>query len=163
MALRVYLSGCFAGRFASDVKSERAEATRLLRRNRLREVDPAAAEQTIWGNGKISKRMTRKFMETMVRSDKFLIRRSDVLLVLTGDTISDGTYKEVDYAQRIEIPVVMVAPKRYSEELMGWTNILVGKDHIFPTTKKAVRFIKRKYAKEAEEHKKAFNQAVRKS
>lgn len=155
-------SGCFAGRFASDVKAERAIATRLIRKNGLVEVDPAKAEQTIWGRGKISKRMTRNFMTTMVKNDKYLIRRSDVLLVLTGDIISDGTYKEVDYAQRIEIPVVMVAPKRCSEELMGWTNILVGKDHIFPTVKRAISFIKRKYVKEVEEHKKAFTQAVRK-
>jgi len=162
MSLRIYISGCFAGRLPNDVKSERERARNLIRKNGMHEIDPAAAEQTIWGRRKISKKMSRSFMTIMVKNDKYLIRRSDVLLVITGDIISDGTYKEVDYAQRIEIPVVMVAPKRHSGELMGWTNILVGKSNIFPTMEKAVSFIKRKYVKAIAQHKKAFNQAVRK-
>ena len=102
-------------------------------------------------------------MAIMVIRDKGLIRRSDVLLLLTGDIISDGSYKEVDFAQRCEIPVVLVGPKRYTEELMGWTNILVPKDHIFPTVERAASFIKRKYVKDYENFKNYFNMAVRKA
>jgi len=164
--MRVYLSGCLAGRYAAEVNAERAKATKILTHNGLKAVDPAESQKILWGSKKgavISKKMKRKLMETMVLRDKALIRKSEILLVLTGDIISDGTYKEVDFAQRIEIPVVLVAPKRYKEELMGWTNVLVPKDHIFPTIEKAVSFIKRKYVKEYAEFKKYFNMAVRKA
>lgn len=164
--MRIYLSGCLAGRYAAEVTAERSKATQILGKYNLRAVDPAESQQILWGsrkNSTISKKMKRRLMETMVHRDKWLIRRSDILLVLTGDIISDGTYKEVDYAQRCEIPVVLIAPKRYTEELMGWTNILVPKDHIFPTMEKAISFIKRKYTKEYDADKKYFNMAVRKA
>lgn len=164
--LRCYLSGCLAGRYAAEVTAERAEATKILAHHGLRAIDPAEAQSALWGSGKkakVSKSMKRKLMTTMVHRDKGLIRRSDVLILLTGDIISDGSYKEVDYAQRIEIPVVLVSPKRYTEELMGWTNILVPKDHIFTTIEKAASFIKRKYEKDYEKHRNYFNLAVRKA
>ena len=164
--LRCYLSGCLAGRYAAEVTEERALATKVLAKCGLRAIDPAEAQSALWGSSKkakVSKSMKRKLMTTMVIRDKSLIRRSDILLLLTGDIISDGSYKEVDYAQRCEIPVVLVSPKRYTEELMGWTNILVPKDHIFPTVEKAAAFIKRKYAKDYEKQKNYFNLATRKA
>ena len=164
--LRVYLSGCLAGRYATEVTAERAEATKTLARYGLRAVDPAESQSILWGAGKkakVTKQMKRKLMETMVIRDKGLIRRSDVLLLLTGDIISDGSYKEVDFAQRCEIPVVIVSPKRYTEELMGWTNILVPKDHFFPNIQRAASFINRKYVKDYENFRNYFNMAVRKA
>src|SRR5579863_1168056 len=141
--LRVYLSGCLAGRYATEVTAERSSATKVLARYNLRAVDPGESQQILWGSKKasvITKKMKRKLMETMVRRDKALVRKSDILLVLTGDIISDGTYREMDFAQRCEIPVVLVAPKRCREELMGWTNILVPKSQTFPTVEKAAAF-----------------------
>ena len=160
------MSGCLAGRYAAEVTAERAEANRILAKHGLRGIDPAEAQSALWGSGKkakVSKSMKRKVMETMVKRDKTLVRKSDILLVLTSDIISDGTYREMDFAQRCEIPVVLVGPKRYSEELMGWTNILFPKSHTFPTIEKAVSFIKRKYVKEYDAQKKYFNLAVRKA
>jgi nucleoside 2-deoxyribosyltransferase len=164
--LRVYLSGCLAGRYATEVTAERAEATKILAQHNLRAVDPAESQSILWGSGKkakVTKKMKRKLMATMVKRDKALIRKSDILLVLTADIISDGTFREMDFAQRCEIPVVIVSPKRYTEELMGWTNILVPKDHTFPTVQKAASFIRRKYVQDYENFRNYFNMAVRKA
>ena len=78
-------------------------------------VDPAAAEGKLWPSkkkAKISSKFKRHIMDIMVWRDLWLIRRCDVLLVLTGDVVSEGTLLEWRYAQNIDIPVVMIAPER---------------------------------------------------
>jgi nucleoside 2-deoxyribosyltransferase len=162
--MRIYLSGTMAGRFAGEVKAERAEATKVLAKYGIRAVDPAAAEEHLWGKGKSAKiqiNMKRKIMEIMVWHDLFLIRRSDALIVLTGTTPSDGTWREMCYAEKIGIPVIVISPKRYTEELMGWTTVVVPKDHIFSDIYKAARFLHKRYAKEHETHIAYFNSAVK--
>src|SRR6185437_8983679 len=87
MACRVYLSGKMSNRFVDDVKSERRRATEELARFKMRAVDPAAAEEKLWSNkknAKISSKFKRKIMDIMVWHDLWLIRRCDVMLVLTG-------------------------------------------------------------------------------
>lgn len=162
--LRIYLSGSMGGRFAEEVKAERAEATQELAKCGLHAVDPAAAEAKLWGNRKTAKiqlNMKRKIMEAMVWQDLWLIRRCDVLLVLTGDTCSDGTWHEMAFARFAGIPVVLVSPRRHSEELMGWTTVLIPKNHIFADVKRAAQFIRRTYARDYEKHKEYFGAAVK--
>ena len=163
--LRVYISGKMSSRYVEDVKAERRRAIEELHKYKLVGVDPAQAEAELWPHkkkAKISSRFTRKVMEAMVSRDLYLIRRSDALIYLTGDVVSEGSLMEVRYAQIIGIPVVMVSPERYHERWMGWMNIIVPKDHTFPEIKSAVRFIYRRYQKIHEKNKRYFDLAIRK-
>lgn len=162
--MRVYLSGSMASRFAQEVQAERAEASIALSKIGVRAVDPAAAESQLWGKhvkAKISTKFRYKIIETMVKKDLWLIRRCDILLVLTGDTVSDGTWDEWNYAQSIGVPVIMIAPKRYRGELTGWANVTIQKGNIVPNLKAACNLIKRKYLKEDLQFKAYFNAAIK--
>ena len=152
--LRTYLAGKMSNRYVVDVKSERADATKALAKYNIHSVDPAAAESKLWGThkyAKISTKFRRKVMLAMVNQDLWLIRRCDCLIVLTGDGCSEGTQTEMLYAKSIGIPVVVVAPERYRGTLMGWNNITIPEDHIFPDVESAARFIHRRYGKAYEE------------
>jgi len=162
--MRVYLSGKMSNRYVEDVKSERKRATDELAKFRIMAVDPAAAEGKLWPSkkkAKISSKFKRHIMDIMVWRDLWLIRRCDVLLVLTGDVVSEGTLLEWRYAQTIGIPIVMIAPERIKGNFMGWVNILVPQDHTFPDLKSAVRFIHRKYAREYKQNLEYFTAAIK--
>lgn len=162
--MRIYLSGSMASRFAQEVQAERSEASAMLAKIGVRAVDPAAAESQLWGKhvkAKISTKFRYKIIEAMVKKDLWLIRRCDLLLVLTGDIVSDGTWEEWTYAQSIGVPVIMVSPKRYKGELSGWANVTIQKGNIVPNLKAACNLIKRKYLKEEEQFKAYFNAAIK--
>lgn len=159
---RVYLSGSMAGRVAEQVRAERELAAQLFMKDGIWAVDPAAAEQKLWKSGhkaKIGLQFPGKIMKAFITQDKFLIRRCDALLVLTGDTPSDGTWREMLYAQQIGIPVVMIAPKRTTKELVTWSNFEV--PYIVDDLKSAIRLIKRRFVREYEAHKSYFDAAIR--
>ncbi len=159
---RIYLSGSMAGRVAEQVRAERELATKLFSKAGIFAIDPAAAEQKLWRPGKASKiglKFPAKIMKAFVAQDKWLIRRCDALLVLTGDTPSDGTWREMCYAEKIGIPVVMIAPRRRHNELVGWSNIEV--PHVVEDLHGAIRLIKRIWLREYEAHKKYFDAAIR--
>src|SRR5271157_15877 len=102
MAFRVYLSGSMAGRVAEQVREERELATTLFAKAGMFAVDPAAAEKRLWKSGRAAKiglQFPEKIMRAFVAQDKWLIRRCDALLVLTGDTPSDGTWREMLFAE----------------------------------------------------------------
>jgi nucleoside 2-deoxyribosyltransferase len=162
--MRVYMSGSMASRFAQEVQAERAEASSMLAKIGVRAVDPAAAESQLWGKhvkAKISTKFRYKIIEAMVKKDLWLIRRCDLVLVLTGDIVSDGTWEEWLYAQSIGVPVIMIAPKRYKGELNGWANVTIQHGNIVPSLKAACNLIKRKYLKEEEQFKAYFNAAIK--
>jgi hypothetical protein len=164
MSLRVYLSGKMSNRYVEDVKSERKRATTELARYGIRAVDPAASEELLWDRNKrakISAKFTRRVMSSMVDHDLFLIRRSDAILVLTGDVVSEGTLLEWRYAQIIGIPVIMIAPQRLAGDFMGWVNILVPADHTFPDIKLAAKFIFKRYVKQHIKNKAYFDAAIK--
>jgi len=163
MSTRCYLAGSMGGRFAEEVRQERNEATKILARYGVHAIDPAAAEGRLWSEKKTARielQMKKEVMEAMVLRDLWLVRRCDFLLLLTGDSPSDGSWREVAYAQAIGLPVVAVSPKRCKGELMGWTNILLGSDHLFPTVEKAAQFLFKKYAKEAIRRQEYFKVAI---
>lgn len=165
--MRVYLSGSMANRFAQEVQAERAEATEELAKINVKAVDPAAAEKELWGKhlkAKIQNNMRLKIIDAMVQKDLWLIRRSDLLLVLTGSTPSDGTWWEMCYARFSHIPVIMISSERCKKKnpLTGWSNIMVERGNVVPDLKSAVRLIKRKYLKEDAERKAYFNAAIKK-
>ena len=159
---RVYLSGSMAGRVAEQVKAEREMAVRMFYDSDIFAVDPGASEQKLRRKGKKSKitlSFPPKIMKAFVAQDKWLIRRCDALLVMTGDSPSDGTWREMCYAEQIGIPVVMIGPRRRRRELMGWSNIEV--EHLVDDLESAVRLIKRKWVKDYESRKKYFDAAIR--
>jgi len=159
---RVYLSGSMAGRVAEQVQAERELSVKLFRKKGIYAIDPGAFEQKLWKKRKGSKitfRFPPKIMDAFVKNDKRLIRHSDALVVLTGDIPSDGTWREMCYAEKIEIPVIMIAPKRYNEEMVGWSNIEVA--DVVPDLHSAVRLIKRKYVPMYEANNAFFDKKIR--
>ncbi len=159
---RVYLSGSMANRLAEQVRSERELAVELFGKAGMYAVDPGASEQRLWKKGskaKITLKFPPKIMKAFVTQDKKLIRLCDAILVMTGDTPSDGTWWEMCYAHHIGIPVVMIAPKRVAGDIVGWSNFLA--DDLVNDLTSAVRLIKRKYVQEKYMHEKYFNNAIR--
>ena len=165
MALRAYICGTMAGRFAQEVTAERDEVTEALLKIGVHGVDPAKSESQLWQGkkSKISTKYRLRVIAAMVARDLFLIRRSDLLLCTTGDFCSDGSWKEISYAQLIGIPVILIAPKRYSGEISGWTNVLIRRENIVPTLKAAINLIRRRYLKEHEANKRYFDAAIKKA
>jgi|SRR5579864_344765 len=162
--MRAYLSGSMAGRFTQEVQAERAEASAALAKIGVRAADPAAAESQLWGRhvkSRVSTKFKYKIIEAMVKRDLWLIRRCDIVLVLTGDQVSDGTWQEWCYANMMGIPVVMIAPKRHKGELSGWANVTIPRGNIVPNLKAACNLIKRRYLKEDAQFKAYFNASIK--
>lgn len=142
--IRVYLSGAMGGRKAKDVIQERMKAAELCEKYSLHPVDPGRTERMQWGRN-IGLVFSKKVMAGFVQKDLMLIRRSDVLLVLTGDTPSDGTWVEKTYAKMVGLPVVMVSPLRCKKRLVGWSNMPEWTDAILPDMDAALKYISRKW------------------
>ena len=159
---RVYLSGSMANRLAEQVRSERDLAVKLFGNAGMYGVDPGASEKKLWKKGKKAKialSFPPKIMQAFIAQDKKLIRLCDALLVMTGDTPSDGTWREMCYAETIGIPVIMIAPKRVLGQIVGWSNFLV--DDLVSDLTSAVRLIKRKYVKEKAAQEKYFKNSIK--
>jgi nucleoside 2-deoxyribosyltransferase len=166
--MRVYLSGSMQNRFAQEVQAERREASEALSKIGVFAVDPALAESQLWGKhlkAKISTSFRYKVIESMVKNDLYLIRRCDLLLVLTGSTPSDGTWIEWVMAKAMGIPVVMISPERCKKKnpLVGWSNVIIENGNIVPSLQAAISLIKRKYVKDEQSRKSYFNAAIRKA
>jgi nucleoside 2-deoxyribosyltransferase len=161
-SFRLYLSGSMANRLAEQVMSERQLAVQLCGKEGIYAVDPGASEQKLWSKGKTAKitiKFPPKIMQAFITQDLWLIRHCDAILVMTGDTPSDGTWWEMCYAKQIGIPVIMIAPKRVRNEIVGWSNFLV--DDLVTDLTSAIRIIKRKYVTEKTTHEKYFRTAIK--
>lgn len=159
---RIYISGSMSGRVASQVRSERQDAVKRFAKEGIFGIDPGASETKLWKKGKKSKitfGFPEKIMNAFVDQDKWLIRRCDALLVLTGDTPSDGTWREMCYAEKIEIPVVMIAPRRVAKEMVGWSNIEVL--YIVSSLKEAIKLVKSKLVPKYDKHRRFFESAIK--
>jgi len=164
------MSGGMQGRSIDQVRAEREYVSRKLQAKGIFPVDPAAAEQKLWKPGmksKIPLAFSKPVMKAFVRQDKYLIRKSDALLVITGDDPSDGTWWEMGFARKCELPIIMIAPARCAagnKKKMGWSNILVGDDihgDIVPNLDSAINIIKRKYVRQENKHKRFFERAIK--
>jgi hypothetical protein len=138
----VYLCGAMTGRPVVYVLKERRLAKELLIQAGLTYYDPAEDEHI--EDFKDAHIITTAFdfftMKSYASKDFKALTQCRSVLNLTGDIQSDGSGWEQAYAvwQR-QIPVVIVAPKRFSGELMGFTNIMV--DKICPTLPDAIKEI----------------------
>lgn len=106
--------------------------------------DPAANELDPIVNEPVNLKFSLNTMKAFVSKDEAALRKCDVLLVLTGDYPSDGTWHEIGLAHyERKIPVVYVSPKRARGELVGFSNV---KAHaIFETIEEACEFILQNY------------------
>lgn len=141
--MRVYLAGAMGGRLGAEVLEERYVATKLLEEADIEVYDPAA-DENIDAATVIDLKLDYLTMKKYVAKDEFAIMNSHVLLVLTGDTSSNGTGWEMGLAHyKLGIPVILVAPKRVYEGLMGFSNVKA--DALFATIEEAVDFIAANY------------------
>lgn len=125
-----------------EVLEERAQAVAELESYDIEAVDPAEGEHIV-ANEPVDLKMDYLTMKAFVSKDEFAIRQCHCLLVLTGDTPSEGTGLEFGLALQLGIPVVLVSPKRVAGELMGfWT---IKADAIFSTIAEAAEFIANNY------------------
>ena len=143
MGFKVYTSGGMGGRTVEEVTKERREIIRLFHGTGVQVLDPWRTEKDDPGS-KIPLQFDYRLMKQYVAKDEYAIRQADLLLTLTGDVPSDGTWWEMGLAHyECKIPVVMISPKRARGELMGFSNVKV--DAIFGTAKDAVEFILANY------------------
>lgn len=141
--MRVYLAGKMGGRLGRDVLVERKIAQDACRRENVEYIDPAQGEN-IQPDKLVDLAMDEKTMRGFVSKDEYAIRHCDVLLILTGDTPSEGTGLEYGLALSLNMPVIVVSPKRVRGELMGFWNIKASA--IFETAEEAIEFIGANYA-----------------
>lgn len=118
----VYLAGRMEGRTYDECIAERNKAKRLLEEHGITVLDPLRGKEYLSG-----KKITREekpggmSIAEIIARDKYDMKRSDLLLILTGDDTSDGTWLEFGYAKyKLDIPVVMIAPSRVGKH--GWSN-----------------------------------------
>ena len=140
--MRVYLAGKMGGRLGHEVLHERIEANHLCIKYGLDPVDPARGEN-IEPDKKVDLSMNHVTMQSFVAKDEYAISKCGALLILTGDTPSEGTGIEFGLALKLGIPVVIVSPKRATGELMGFWNIKASA--IFATQEEAIKFIADNY------------------
>lgn len=141
--MRIYLAGKMGGRMGRDVLLERDLAKTACRRYGVDFIDPADGEN-VDPDKVVDLAMDERTMRGFVSKDEYAIRHCDALLILTGDTPSEGTGLEYGLALSLNMPVVLVAPKRLRGELMGFWNIKASA--IFDNVEDAVRFIGDNYA-----------------
>lgn len=143
MAELVYLSGKMGGLLVSEVLDMRRKAAALCEKFGLGYYDPAASEglEQLDPTSKIDLGMDYETMKAYVAKDDSNLDRCTVILVLTGDVCSDGTWWEIARSYyKLNIPIVVVAPRRASGELMGFTNVKT--PYIFETLEGALVFIR---------------------
>lgn len=118
----VYLGGKITGRRFSEVWKERTDAAHILRFSGFTPIDPLEVHLSLAGRLYVPEAVgdviiDDAFQEALgfsdaaiVEQDKDLLRKSDALLILTGDEVSSGTWLEFGYAKySLGIPVVVVA------------------------------------------------------
>lgn len=141
--MRIYLAGKMGGRMGRDVLLERDLAKSACRRYGVDFIDPAEGED-IQSDKVVDLAMDERTMRGFVSKDEYAIRHCDALLILTGDTPSEGTGLEYGLALSLNMPVIVVSPKRVRGELMGFWNIKASA--LFETAEDAIQFIGANYA-----------------
>ncbi len=134
----IYLAGKMGGRRGAEVLAERDEAFRLCEAADLTPIDPAAGEN-IDPAKTVDLAMDYRTMQAFVAKDEYAIRHCDAMIVLTGDTPSEGTGIEFGLALSLGIPVIVVSPKRVSGQLTGFWNVKASA--IFATIEEAVDYL----------------------
>lgn len=141
--MRVYLAGRMGGRMGWEVIAERDLAMDACYSNGLKAVDPAAGEG-VQPDRIVDLKMDYGQMKSFVAKDEYAVRNCDALIVLTGDTPSEGTGQEIALAHFLHKPIVMVAPKRRRGELVGFWNVKASK--LVDTVEEAAEYLAENYS-----------------
>ncbi len=141
--MKIYLAGKMGGRMGHEVLEERYLAAKACDDAGLEYYDPAEGEN-IAANEPVDLRMDFETMRRFVTKDDFAIANCDALLILTGDTPSEGVGLEFGFAKGafgsgLNLPVIVVSPRRASGELMGFWNVKA--DAVFSTVEEAAEWI----------------------
>ena len=122
----IYLAGSIDGQKYSKIMRVRNKAKKLLERCSFKVLCPMRGRENL----RKTPIMTRYNIEKVsnvyknwgfIDRDLMDLKNSDCLLILTGDTPTDGTYLEYGYALwKLDIPIVMIAPTRIGGH--GWSN-----------------------------------------
>jgi len=140
--IKVYLAGKMGGRMGWEVLKEREDARDTLEAWEIEVYDPASNEG-IDPASPVDLSMDLETMKRYVSKDEYAIKHCDALLVLTGDTPSEGTGIEIGLALSLGIPIILVAPKRVSGALMGFWSVKA--DALCSTVEEAAQLISENY------------------
>lgn len=125
-----------------EVLKEREDAREVLEAWDIEVYDPAS-DESIDPASPVDLSMDIETMKRYVSKDEYAIKHCDVLLVLTGDTPSEGTGIEFGLALSLGLPVVLVSPKRVQGALMGFWNVKA--DVLCSTVEEAAQLISENY------------------
>lgn len=118
--MRIYLSGSLDGRTKKEIEDEHRPYRKAISKRGWGYYDPFEKESTIITH-RVTVDRTNMLMEEIVHIDKVEIKNSDVLLVMTGDISSKGTFLEIGYARyHLVMPVIAVAPVHASGKHTSW-------------------------------------------
>lgn len=138
--ISVYVAGTLVGADKAETIRRRGRVCGLLAEAGFSVYDPFADEHKMWTGERIPEGPPLDTMRAFVNKDLRQVRKADVVLVLTGDVPSDGTWQERDYSYMIGGIVVMVAPRRKRGELVSFSN--VRSHYIAGDDEEAVRWLK---------------------
>jgi nucleoside 2-deoxyribosyltransferase len=120
--ISAYIAGTLGGRDKAEVSKERAKAVKPLRDAGWDVYDPFEDEKSqvkrlIPDNHKLDT------MRAFINKDLRKVRKCDVLIVLTGDNPTDGTWDEKCTAWSQGSVVVLVAPLRKAGQKVSFSNL----------------------------------------
>lgn len=136
--MKIYLAGNLVGRDKQLVFLERQKAAQELAVAGLEVFDPVSLEDAGGTESSFGTAIDILDMSKFVSAEKKALSQCGGVLVLTGDSPSDGTWLEIGYAlYALHIPVVMVAPRRAEGSLVSWSNVEV--NAVVPTVEQAAK------------------------
>ena len=122
--MKVYVAGHMTGRPKREVLDQRFIVRRLLEEHGHEVVDPADKEAKYFKGKIIPNDTPEAIMRRIYKDDMSDMFYCDALLVLTGDTPTDGTWHELVEADKAGKHIVLIAPKRVRKELITFATIL---------------------------------------
>ena len=113
----VYLGGNLNNREYNEVRKERDYIITKLRKVGIRVLDPLRNKSRDV-DGKI---LTNFSIKELIDRDKRDLQIADLLVILTGDICSDGSWLEFGYMKyKLDKPVIIFAPTRKGN--MSWSD-----------------------------------------
>lgn|SRR3990167_9266858 len=143
----VYLSGNIAGRTYQEATEARNEAKRLLGVRGWDTLDPMRGKEILSTVSVIDEKVSKELLggitdQAIIQRDFDDVRRSDALLVLSGDRASWGTAFEWSIAHFLyQKPIVVVASLDSPTRDHPWCKSMAS--YFAPTVEDAVDFLDR--------------------
>jgi len=122
---RVYMCGKLTGRTKDDILKEHEPIREAIVKRGGAYEDPFEKEESLFKKRqKCGFEGINQSISEVVHLDKTMIKRSDILLYMTGDIPSTGSLLEVGYARYLHIkPIIVISPKHHSREMLSWLTV----------------------------------------